>query len=46
MKMCSSDKSEEWKKSRRNERALMCLCFLASALIGYVLTNHVALLGF
>jgi len=29
-----------------NEMFLIVLCFLASAIVGYILTNHIALLGF
>ena len=41
----TSEKSEEIKEPHKNERFLLFLCFLTSALIGYFLTNHVALLG-
>ncbi|MCW4047934.1 MAG: hypothetical protein NWE99_10335 [Candidatus Bathyarchaeota archaeon] len=33
-------------RSGRNDAVLLCLCFVASALIGYLLTHHVALFGF
>ena len=38
-------KHEEFEEPHKHEQLLMFLCFLATALIGYVLTNHVALLG-
>jgi len=41
----TSRKSEEIKKPHKNERFLLFLCFLTSALIGYFLINHLALLG-
>jgi hypothetical protein len=39
-----ADENEEF-HVKKHERFLMFLCFLTSALIGYILTNHVALLG-
>ena len=41
----TSERKEEIKKLYKNERFLLFLCFLTSALIGYFLINHVALLG-
>jgi len=41
----NSEKSENVEKSHKNERFLLFLCFLTSALIGYFLTNYVALFG-
>jgi hypothetical protein len=32
-------------KTRRNDKLLLCLCFIASSAIGYILTHHVALFG-
>jgi hypothetical protein len=43
--MNSSKKPENIEKSHKNERFLLFLCFITSALIGYFLTNHVALFG-
>ena len=45
MLLRSSKKNKEYDEPHKNERFLLFLCFLASALIGYFLTNHVALLG-
>jgi hypothetical protein len=39
------EKDEEFKEPNKHERFLLFLCFLASALIGYFLTSHIALLG-
>ncbi|HLC00649.1 MAG TPA: hypothetical protein VJL33_04970 [Candidatus Bathyarchaeia archaeon] len=38
-------KTEEYQEPHKHERFLIFLCFLTTALIGYVLTNHVSLLG-
>jgi hypothetical protein len=38
-------KHEEQRESKEHDRFLMFLCFLAASLIGYVLMNHIALLG-
>jgi len=40
-----NSEKEEFEEEHKHERFLMFLCFLASALIGYFLTNHLALLG-
>jgi hypothetical protein len=40
-----TEKDEEFEEPHKHEKFLLFLCFLGSALIGYVLTNHVALLG-
>jgi|GEM_PF-1754505 len=40
-----SKKDEEFEEQHNHERFLLFLCFLASALIGYFLTNYVALFG-
>jgi len=41
----SSEKAEKLEKSYKNERFLLFVCFLTSALIGYFLTHHVVLFG-
>jgi hypothetical protein len=38
-------KHEEHADPHEHDRFLLFLCFLATSLIGYVLMNHVALLG-
>jgi hypothetical protein len=43
--MKHSNGDEEYSPPHRHDRFIMFVCFLTSALIGYVLTNHVALLG-
>ena len=43
--MNSSEKTGKFEKSHKNEEFLLFLCFLSTALIGYFLTNHVALFG-
>ncbi len=45
MMLHKSEKDEEFEESHKHERFLLFLCFLASALIGYFLTNHVAIFG-
>ena len=36
---------EGFEEPHKHEHFMMFLCFLATALVGYVLMNHVALLG-
>ena len=43
--MLHKSKKDEFEEEHKHERFLLFLCFLTSALIGYFLTNHVALLG-
>jgi hypothetical protein len=40
-----SEKDEAFEEPHKHERFLMFLCFVTTAVIGYFLTNHVALLG-
>jgi hypothetical protein len=40
-----SKKDEKFEEHHEHERFLLFLCFLSSALIGYFLTNYVALFG-
>jgi hypothetical protein len=40
-----SEKDGEFEDHNKHERFLLFLCFLTSALIGYFLTNYVALFG-
>jgi len=37
--------NEEFSAPHKHEKLLIFFCFLATALIGYFLTNYVALLG-
>ena len=37
--------AKEYEETNKHERLLMFICFLAASLVGYLLTNHVALLG-
>jgi hypothetical protein len=36
---------QEFEEPHKHERFMLFLCFLATALAGYVVMNHVALLG-
>ncbi|MGB9842185.1 MAG: hypothetical protein ACPLKZ_05605 [Candidatus Bathyarchaeales archaeon] len=38
-------KSEELKEPHKHEGFLLFLCFLSSALIGYILTHYFAIFG-
>jgi hypothetical protein len=38
-------KHKEYEPPHEHDRLLLFVCFLAASLIGYVLMNHVALLG-
>ena len=38
-------KKDEFEKEHKHDQLIMFACFLASALIGYILTHHVALFG-
>jgi hypothetical protein len=38
-------KHQEYEPPYEHDRVLLFVCFLATSLIGYVLMNHVALLG-
>jgi hypothetical protein len=40
-----SKKDEKFEEHHEHEQFLLFLCFLSSALIGYFLTNYVALFG-
>jgi len=43
--MLLESKKDEFQEKQKRERLLMFVFFLTGALIGYFLTNHVALLG-
>jgi len=40
-----TSKDDEFEGKHKHDRLIMLACFLTSALIGYFLTNHVALIG-
>jgi hypothetical protein len=37
---------DDIRRQNRTDAVLLCLAFATSGIIGYLLTNHVALLGF
>ena len=43
-RMNDSKRKEEFRAIHKHERVMLFLCFLASALIGYLLNNYLALL--